>query len=227
MLTTLWNGRQGLLKTQNRLDIISNNISNSETNGYKSLDLSFADVYSEKTKDIVSNTNAGIVKETNKDTDFAILGSGYVKLTDEEGNEFYSRDTSFNIDSKGNFVHSSGLNLVIKDYKPNKFERPVNIDENGKITCNNKANGKIELFDFINRDDLKLASSNLYKYDSEASSVLKATGKLKQGYTEGSNVDTLTSMTDMMMTQRAFALNSKSIQTADQMWQIANNLKNK
>jgi flagellar basal-body rod protein FlgG len=249
MFKVLWNGRSGLAANQNRLDLISNNIANVNTNGYKTVDASFEDIYyanmnrlglpvtnsnetlvngsGVKADKMVANFKQGVFQQTDKESDLAIEGEGFFKLVDPSGNSYYTRDGSFSIDAKGNFVHSSGLILSISDYKPEELKSPISIDSKGNIYSNNNKIGKIDLTDFKSKDSLLASGQNLFQYTGNSEDMLTSNANLVQGFTERSNVDITTEMTDMLITQRAFELNSKTIQAADQMWQIANNLRNR
>lgn len=247
MLKVLWNGRSGLYSNQNRLDMISNNLSNVDTNGYKRVDVNFEDIVynkmdrlglpvtsSERDKliqgsgskgeSIVRDTKQGLLQETGKESDIAIIGPGYFRLKDAEGNYFYSRDGAFSIDKDGNFVHTSGYLLDIDGYDAKNLNRPISIDEKGNLYSGDKIIGKINLYDFTDKDNMVSLSQNLFQSTEEPKPVY---GILKQGFVEKSNVDISKELTDMLVTQRAFELNSQSIKSADEMWQIANNLRSK
>lgn len=249
MLKVLWNGRSGLAANQSRLDLISNNIANVSTNGYKRLDTSFEDIYNAnmrrlglpvtndtenltngsgvKAEKTVSNFKQGILQKTDRESDLAIDGSGFFKLVDSSGNFYYTRDGSFTVDPSGNFIHSSGLMLSISDYSPEKLKSAFSVDSQGNLYSDNNKIGKIDLSDFTSKDTLVASGQSLFQYTGNEEDIKTSNANLVQGFTEGSNVDIATEMTDMLITQRAFELNSKSVQAADQMWQIANNLRSK
>lgn len=247
MLKTLWNGRSGLSSNQNRLDTISNNIANVETNGYKRVDVAFQDIFSEnlnrlglpittgnpnslsqgsgsRADILVRNTQQGSLNETGNETDLAIEGSGFFKLIDQEGNSFYTRDGSFTTDSNGSFVHSSGMKLQIDGFNSTARGNTYTINKAGEIKSENGIVGKINLYDFQDTDNMMPVGNNLFK---GSAFELASKGGIKQGYVENSNVDIAKELTDMMITQRAFELNSRSVKAADDMWQIANNLRGK
>lgn len=247
MLKSLWNGSAGLYSNQNRLDMIANNISNVNTNGYKKNDVSFEDIMYEKldrigvpitsnnrskllqgsgsrAETIVRDFNQGFIKQTGKSTDIAINGKGFFRVKDSNGNYFYTRDGSFNIDKDGNFIHSSGYILDIENYTPIDYNNQINIDTEGNIYSNGDVVGKINLYDFVNRDELISCGENLFRSNIEPQVV---NSEIKQGFIEKSNVDLSKELTDMLLTQRAFEINSRTIKSSDEMWQIANNLRNK
>lgn len=251
MLRALWNGKSGLFSSQNVMDIISNNIANVNTNGYKRMDISFKDLVYDKLNsnglpttsedreslmqgtgsraDIVLRDNKqGVALGTGLMTDLAIDGSGYFRLIskDENGNTryLYTRDGSFRIsefDGQKCFMHSSGYMLDIEDYKPDIITDDIFIRPDGEIFFSGKAAGKVKLYNFKDLDGIKPLGDNLFYSEGE----IEADGKIMQGYLEASNVDVARELVNMIITQRAFQLNSKSISTADEMWQQANNLK--
>lgn len=252
MLRALWNSRSGLASNQNRIDIISNNIANVNTNGYKRLDVSFQDLINynmnrlglpvtaedkqsllqgmgSKADTIVSNSTQGFLMQTGREEDLAIEGNGYFKMyggQDVDGNDkyYYTRDGAFSIDKDGNLVNSSGYILEVDGLTPpQSMKKPLSIDEAGNITSEGKSIGKINIYDFVDRESLVSVGNNMF----EGTGEIQVEPKIKQGFIEASNVDLSKELTDMIVTQRAFELNSKSIKSADEMWQIANNLRSR
>ncbi|MCX7904267.1 MAG: flagellar hook-basal body complex protein [Caloramator sp.] len=250
MLRVLWNGKSGLISNQNRIDALSNNIANVDTNGYKRVDVAFLDVLNESidrlgvpiTSDnrenlsvgsgtkgdlLVRDFSQGILKETGKKTDLAIEGEGYFRLKDNKGQYFYSRDGAFKIDSDGNFVHPSGLILDVENYNNNLSENDkFRISYDGNIYKINDDEeelvGKINLYKVIGQDSFVSKGENVYS--AENVEVLEAF-RLRQGFLESSNADITKELTNMLVTQRAFELNARTVKSADEMWQIANNLR--
>ncbi|MCX7885341.1 MAG: flagellar hook-basal body complex protein [Caloramator sp.] len=248
MLKVLWNGRSGLRSNQNRLDVITNNINNVDTTGYKKNDLSFQDIMYEKlekqgvpissqnrgkllqgsgsrAEKIVRDFKQGFISQTDSETDIAIEGKGFFRVKDSQGRYYYTRDGAFKIDGKGNFVHSSGRLLDIDKYNPSNLSFPISISEKGEIV-NSKGElvGEINIYDFNDKDDIISLGDNLFQTNEKP---IKANGILKQGFLEKSNVDIAKELTDMLITQRAFELNSRTVKSGDEMWQMANNLRNK
>lgn len=247
MLKILYNGRSGLSSNQNRLDAISNNIANVETNGYKRMDVAFEDIFYEQMDRLglpttgntsngftvgsgaraditVRNFMQGLLLQTDRDGDLGIEGDGMFRLKDSNGAYFYTRDGSFTTDKNGNFVHSSGLILDIENYDSSKLSGDYSINENGEVISGDKVIGKIKLYDFADKDGLAAVGQNLFQGDNPKEA---AGSKIKKGFIERSNVDIAQELTDMMITQRAYELNSRTIKSADEMWQIANNLRGK
>lgn len=248
MLSTIWTGQSGLLAQQTKMTSLSNNIANANTTGYKKTDVSFSETLKENIRgrngtpftangnimqgtgtrpsDIYRNHKEGSFITTEKDTDMAINGDGYFKVIDNNGNEFYTRDGSFNFDSNGNFVHSaSGMKIEVTGYNAsNNLKRPISISESGIVLSDGVEVGKINLYNFAYKNQMMSNGDNTFTA-GEAPTASNA--KIAQGYIEGSNVDMVDELTNMITTQRSFEFNSRTIKAADEMWQLANNLKSK
>ena len=254
MIRALWNSRSGMQAMQDKIDSISSNISNSETNGYKKVDVSFNDLVYEqlerngyptnkngvnqhltgsgvKSSEWLRQDKQGPLKETNLDTDLAIDGSGYFKVTQSNGTAAYTRDGSFKLDATGKLVDSNGNRLEVnftsnqKTLTGGKFT----ISADGSLTDSSSGTsvniGKINLYEPIGQDSMLSVGNSLYtpKAGTQINQISDST--IKQGCLEASNVDMTTEMTDMIVAQRAFELSSKGLTTVDQMMGIINNLK--
>ncbi|OFH98050.1 flagellar basal-body rod protein FlgG [Clostridium acetireducens DSM 10703] len=272
MLRALWNSKSGMTAQQNKLDCISNNIANVNTDGYKREDLSFQDLVYEtlerrgypvsenrpkepftgsgvKTGNWIRDNVQGSLKETGSKTDMAIDGKGYFKVITNNGAEAYIRSGNFIVDVDGSIVDKSGNKLSILNNNgaeinalpannPNKVRFTennfyVNSDGTVHIKVDSMYNnvydnvGNIQLYDVVGNDSLMSVGSDLYipKEGTNLYTVTKS--NILQGHLERSNVDMGKEMTDMLVTQRAFELNSRAIRTADEMWGMANNLKSR
>jgi flagellar basal-body rod protein FlgG len=171
---------------------------------------------------------------TQNEFDVAIEGKGYFKILNQ-GLEYYTRAGGFKIDKDGFVTTPNGDRL-----QP-EFTVPSNtvyssIDPSGKITCygpDNKpaATGQISLYTFPNQAGLSNVGRNLFQVTeasgqpTEGKPGVDGVGTIAQGYLEMSNVNVMEEMVNMIITQRAYELNSKAIQTADQMLERAASLK--
>lgn len=176
----------------------------------------------------------GDFKDTKNELDIAIEGKGFFKV--KSGNEdLYTRAGNFKLDSEGNIVTPNGEKLDPGMTVP-KETVTVNIDKNGAVTTfdptgKGTALGEIELYSFPNPAGLYSVGHNLFRAtDSSGQGTSgkpgeNGTGTLAQGFIEISNVDVVEEMVSMIIAQRAYETSSKAIQTADNMLQIANNLK--
>lgn len=247
MLKALWNSRSGLQGSQNKIDIVSNNIANVETTGYKKLDVTFQNAVYESmngkgtpitaeepqrlqqgsgsiAESIVRNYKEGAIIATSSLSDMAINGDGFFELEDNEGSSFYTRDGAFKIDSQGNFVHSTGLLLKIDGYEKDKLKSDFSISPIGEIISNNEIIGKIRTCNFINKDGMIATGNGALKSIEEPKEFY---GTIIQSHLEKSNVDIVKELTDMIIAQRSFSMGARATQTSDELWQLTNNLRNK
>ena len=184
------------------------------------------------------NNTQGNLQDTELATDLAIDGAGnYFRLTTADGSKVYSRDGSFKIDTKGELVDSNSNKLDIefangRNAENTKFkEENMMIDTDGNIFLkedgifNNV--GKLNLYTAIGEDAFQSVGDNMFvpKQGANVQIANPNSTKIRQGFIEGSNVDVTQEMTDMIVTQRAFQLSSKSLETADQMWGMINNMR--
>lgn len=205
-----------------------------------------------RTSDWIRDTSQGNLTQTNQSTDLAVDGEGYFEvLLPEKNNDgtfkrAYTRAGSFSLDANGNLADSSGSILNITyDQNVSAEDKQLTkdnfkIDEQGRIYKtdgqNYKEIGKINLYNVAGQDSLKSIGDNLYAVNTENINGMEVpverpylveNSSIRQGYLELSNVDLSREMTDMIITQRAFELNSRSMKTADEMWGMANNLRSK
>ena len=139
MLRILWNGQSAMSAQQDKLDAISNNLSNVNTEGYKRMDVSFKDLLTEtldrrgypvnngENKNLITGTGVrtsnwmrdksqGNLIQTNAKTDLAIDGEGYFRVQTKNGEFRYIRSGSFNIDNNGDMIDKNGNKLSIELY---------------------------------------------------------------------------------------------------------------
>ena len=168
--------------------------------------------------------------------DIASTGNGFFQIELPDGTIAYTRDGSFKLDDEGNVVNSQGYLLVPNITIPDDATQ-VNIGTDGTVTVvqgnETEVNelGQIETVNFINPAGLHALGDNLYLNTNASGDPIVGTpglngfGQLRQGFVETSNVKLVEEMTDLIVGQRAYEANSKSIQTADSMLQIVNQLK--
>ena len=255
MLTTLWTSKSGLNANQEKLDVISNNIANVNTTGYKKVNAGFKDLISssldewgnplnDKTATVGSGVKAGNftkdnsqggLQTTNQKTDLALDGNGYFKVISSNGTEYYTRDGSFKLDSYGRLVTANGNILEVQyanGYSQNNTgltDDNFTINKKGEIFAENNGNfekvGEIAVYTAVGNDAFTSVGDNLFKELNGVQVYRTLDADMYQGYLEASNVDLSQEMTDMIVTQRAFQLSSKGITAADEMWEMINNLR--
>lgn len=183
----------------------------------------------------------GSLIPTDNPLDVAIYGSGFFVVQLPNGEYNYTRDGSFKLSVEGNqntLVTSDGYIVMDQNNNPISFNgsaKDITIDEFGNIsiTYANGADynaGRLKLVDFVNPEGLLNEGRNLYsETDASGGEVLiygnQMDGEIVQGYLEASNVQVVDEMVEMITAQRAYEINSKTIQTSDEMLQLINNLK--
>ena len=266
MLRLLWNSRSSMMAQQEKLDSISNNIANVNTNGYKKVSTNFKDLMYESMdragypvtedregKAILQNGTGVRVGEwsrdsaqgnltvTNTSTDLAIDGIGYFEVIQKDDSKAYTRAGNFQADSSGTIVDQNGNRLSIVDDQGNdvnSVDGPYNfnqsnfqVDSKGLVTIKDDNGyttvGKVKISNVVGNNSMISIGDNLFMPKPDATVADSNDYSIMQGYLELSNVDIATEMTDMLMTQRAFQLSSSTLKTADEMWQMANNLRGK
>jgi len=182
----------------------------------------------------------GSLDATNNPYDLAIDGPGFFKVLGPEGQEYYTKDGSFKISADGenfNLVTSEGYYVQGENgnIELGSEVKDVTIDARGLITVKREDGtieelGNLSITTFVNPAGLESVGKNLY-ITSAASGEAYDTqndgtgGSILQGYLEYSNVQIVEEMVKLIQAQRAYEINSKSIQTADEMLGMANNLR--
>jgi flagellar basal-body rod protein FlgG len=171
---------------------------------------------------------------TNQELDFAIEGRGFFRVV-MGGEEFYTRAGNFKLDRDGYIVTPDGARLQPEFAVPTGTAR-IEVTQDGVITAldqngNVLAQAQLLIYDFPNPAGLYAVGRNLYRATPAAGDVIEGNpgqngfGTIAQGYLEMSNVDIVEEMVKMIITQRAYESNSKGVLTADQLLEMANNLK--
>jgi len=178
----------------------------------------------------------GDMEHTQNELDLAIEGDGFFQIAMPSGETAFTRDGGFKVDSEGRVVNADGFALEPQISIPTDsvsiavgMDGTVSVLQAGETTPTEV--GTIELARFVNPSGLISMGKNLF-IDSEASGdAMTGTagedglGTLAQGFLEMSNVTVVQEMVNMITAQRAYEANSKSIQTADEMLALANNVK--
>ena len=172
----------------------------------------------------------GNLQQTSNNLDVAIKGQGFFPVQLPDGSTGYTRDGSFQLDGTGQLVTAGGHVLQPGITIPANAQS-VNIAADGtvNVTLPTQATpqsvGQLQLVTFINAGGLEPRGQNLYAETASSGTPnigtpgLDGRGALLQGYVEGSNVNVVEELVSMIATQRAYELNSKAIQTSDQMLQ--------
>lgn len=255
MIRSLWISKTGLEAQQLQMDVIANNLANVSTNGFKRSRAVFEDLLyqtlrqpgaqSSQQTQLPSGLQVGTgvhpvaterlftqgsLQQTGNSRDVAIQGNGFFQVLLPDGTTAYTRDGSFQSDSQGQLVTSSGFPVQPTITIP-PGALSVTIAKDGTVSALVPGNaapvqvGNLQLAGFINPVGLQAFGENLYLQTASSGTPTPNTpgtnglGLLNQGYVETSNVNVVEELVNMIQTQRAYEINSKAIQTSDQMLQ--------
>jgi flagellar basal-body rod protein FlgG len=255
MINSLWISKTGMEAQQMQLDVISNNLANVSTNGFKKSHAVFEDLIYQNLRQVGSNVteqstlptglqvglgvrtvatsrtfSQGSLQQSNNNLDVAIQGNGFFQLTMPDGTIGYTRDGAFQLDNAGRLVSSSGL-LVSGGITVPANASNFTVAQNGTVTVTVPGStapqtiGTITTASFINPAGLEPKGQNIYSETAASGQPNAGTpnsnglGSLMQGFVETSNVNVVQELVSMIQTQRAYEMNSKAIQTSDQMLQ--------
>ena len=178
------------------------------------------------------NYTQGSHDNTGNSLDMAIQGRGFFQVLQPDGTMAYTRDGSFQLNAQGQLVNSTGYPLQPAITIPTGAQS-VTIGADGVVSVLVPGNsspttvGTIQLADFINPAGLQTVGGNLAVESAASGSPttgnpgLNGLGTVVQGSVEASNVNVVEEMVNMIETQRAYEMNSKAVQTTDQMLQYA------
>ena len=255
MIRSLWISKTGLDAQQTNMDVISNNLANVSTTGFKRSRAVFEDLLyqtvrqpgaqSSQQTQIPSGLQIGTgvrpvaaeriqtqgnLQQSGNNLDVAVQGAGFFQVLMPDGTTAYTRDGSFQTDSQGQLVTSSGF-MVQPAMTIPANATSVTIARDGTVSVTQTGVvapvqiGSLQLATFINPGGLQSQGENLYVETASSgtpSTTVPGTngaGLLNQGYVETSNVNVVEELVNMIQTQRAYEINSKAISTSDQMLQ--------
>ncbi len=259
MLRGLWSAASGMAAQQLTIDVISNNLANVNTVGFKKSRADFQDLMYQTLTQAGSTTAdggqiptgiqigmgsrpigvqkmfmQGDFKQTKNELDIAIEGKGFFKIL-RGSEDLYARAGNFKLDADGAIVTPDGDKLQPEMTVPTNTTS-IKIDQTGTVTAfdptgTGSSLGVLEIYTFANPAGLFSVGHNLSRVTDASGDAVSGTagtdgvGTIAQGFLEMSNVDVVEEMVSMIMAQRAYEINSKAIQTGDNMLQVANNLK--
>lgn len=227
--------QQSMMNALKQLDVVSNNLANSSTPGFKSESVYFnrfdnlvaAQMQNASLTDgvlpaakILSNFSEGSLQRTGNPLDFAIDGDAFFEL--QSGAErFYSRAGGFSLASDGRLVNSSGLIVSGVDGDIYLQGGDVSVDRDGAVFEEGEEVGQLKLVKFASTSGLERAGKGLWRTPAGASQEIDDQSGVFQGYLEASNVEPVKEMTNMMMIMRQFESQSRALKEYDGMMNSA------
>jgi flagellar basal-body rod protein FlgG len=258
MLRALYSAASGMSAQQTNLDVISNNLANVNTTGYKKTKIEFEDLLYETQRQPGTDQGSGNelptgvqighgsqvvatekvfttgeLSNTGSQLDVAVQGDGFFEVQLPDGTLAYTRDGGFKTDSNGRVVTSNGLPVQGFQAVPQGTTN-ISISSNGEVsytTPSGTTNFQVQLARFENPGGLSSMGGNLYQQTAASGAPELGTpsqngfGTLAQGYLELSNVQVVEEMVNLIEAQRAYEVNAKAVQAADEMMQMSNNLR--
>lgn len=249
MNISFYTASTGMITQQDAMNIYSNNISNVNTVGYKPLRPSFADcIYTDQRAteedwdtghgQFINKTDfmwdIGGLVETGQELDYALPNNDFFQVLDANGNNFLTRDGSFQISFiEDHWELVNGNGDFVLDYDGNHITVPFETVENedGELIVTDTIdfaalNAQIGVFSVANNWGLEQADGNHFVITERSGQPTANLESDKMQYwLEQSSVDLATEMVHIIETQRSYQLNSRIIQTSDEMQQIANNIR--
>lgn len=258
MTSALQIARSGLDALDSRMKVISNNLANVNTTGFKRDRASFETLMYQTTRPAGApaggdaqyaaglGTGTGVrvagserihiqgaLTQTDNALDLAIEGSGFFQVARPDGTLAYTRDGSFKLDATGRLVTGAGYRLTPEIVLPEGAQQ-VTIAADGTVSATLPGQtepaqvGQVQVTRFLNPAGLQPLGENLYG-ESAASGAAQTgvggvdgAGVIRQGALEASNVSTVQELVDMIETQRAYEVNAKVINAADEMAKYVN-----
>ena len=250
----------GMQAQQTRVEVISNNLANVNTTGFKRSRAHFedllyqtvqgsavvdgADVDATEAVQIGRGTRLaavqridiqGPIEQTGRPLDLAIEGDGFFEVRMPDGTPAYTRDGSFSVSDQGTLITSSGYTLSPGISIPEDATE-LTISANGIVSVTTVGSGpgveigRLELVRFANSPGLRAMGENLFRETAASGEPMPGFaqedgfGRILQGSLEASNVEIVQEMVDMITAMRAYEINSKAVQSAEELSEIANNL---
>jgi len=260
MMRSLYIAATGMEAQNLNIDVISNNLANVNTNGFKKSRPAFQDLLYQTLRTPGATSSDGTMipsgiqvgmgvnpvavekiflqgdfSQTGNSLDAVIQGNGFFQVLMPDGTTSYTRAGSFQLDGQGRIVTPNGYPIEPGITIPANTTN-ISISSDGFVSVLLPGNttptqiGQIQLANFINPGGLNALGSNLFQQTASSGEPTTSNpganglGTILQGSVEMSNVNVVEEMVDMIAAQRAYEVNSKTIQAADQMLQVANNL---
>ena len=237
MIRGLYIAATGMLSQQRRMDVVTNNLANADTVGFKEdqlLTRSFDDMMIERLNDpsvigrsaplgplspgihvdqVATRHGGGPLEETNLSTDLAILGDGYFVVNTPDG-ERYTRSGQFAVSADGFLITAEGHQVQGTAGPVFVGGSQFTVSPDGRVQSPFGLTG-LQLVNFENTDGLRKEGSNLYSnFDAGAQAAAEA--QVRQGFLEGSNVDLTRQVTQMIEIQRSHEINQRVIKMMDE-----------
>lgn len=241
MIRGIYTAASGMLAESLRNDAIANNLANANTAGYKkdvAVTKDFASMlikrmnYGEEDSwigtlgvgsmvdEIATIHNPGMMSQTGNDLDMAINGKGFFTVETPNGVR-YTRNGAFTLNAQGELVTQDGYRVMGRNGAI-RVNGKLSVTGNGSIAINGVQTDQLQLVEFANEKQLVKEGANLFTVPNGVQGQ-PATGQVKQGLLEQSNVNVVSEMVNLIAGYRAYEVNGKAVQSHDQLMDKAVN----
>lgn len=243
MVEGLFSAAAGMAAQQQRLDAISNDIANANTDGYQAERIGFQDLLYNPAggpsgagvatgagtalAQLGTSQAQGAIQQTGRTLDLALTGPGYFEIRRADGSTGLTRNGSFALDASGQLTTADGSVVQPPIKVPaGVSETQISIGPDGTVSAAGRTLGKLAIVSVPAPAQLTAGGNSTYTPSAGSGAVSAVTGTtVRQGALEGSNVDVNSEMVGMMDAQRSYSLDSEAIHLQEQMMQTANGVK--
>jgi flagellar basal-body rod protein FlgF len=239
MVRGLYTAATGMMVQRNKMDVLTNNIVNAETTGFKE-DTLVSSAFGTQMLELLNDPNASLVggtvggynfgthiqelytdftsgsfEQTDVNTDLAINGDGFFAVETPDG-ERLTRAGNFNVDSNGDLVTSDGNYVLGQNGHIHVGSDNFSVSEDGAVSVNGSTVDNLRLETVSDTSALRKQGDNLYYIYGNSQPVAATGAKVLQGYQESSNVNVTDEMVDMTTLYRKYEANQKIVSMTDE-----------
>lgn len=237
MLRSLYIASTGMLDNRKKMNVMTNNISNMETVGFKKdtyVSRSFKDMLIQEvsqngksksksigmlntgvhTDEVVTCFDQGNVEETGRLLDFALQGSGFFAVETAQG-ERYTRDGCFSVNNNGYLINNDGHYVTGQNGRIFVGENDFTVDESGGVFVDEVQIDSLKIVSFTDESQLRKEGDNLYANTGAGAAAAQDT-LVRQGFKETSNVDMTQEIVNMLQVSRSYETNQRIVKMLDE-----------
>ncbi|MBP2627199.1 MAG: flagellar basal-body rod protein FlgF [Firmicutes bacterium] len=242
MIRGIYTGASGMLAESMRTDVISNNLANANTTGFKkdvAVSKDFASMLITRINDgadapvigsmgvgamideISTNQSAGGIRITGNNFDLALEGKGFFAVETPRGVR-YTRNGTFSKNTKGELITQDGYRVLGQNGPIRINGNKMVVSDDGSVIVDDQPAGKLQVLEFANEKQLQKEGSSLYIADPNQERTA-STSSVRQGFSELSNVNVVGEMVNLISSYRTYEINGKVVQSHDQLMDKAVN----
>ena len=204
---------QGGLRQNLKLELISNNLANANSTGYKKDLLSFDNMFKSQ---LTTDYSQGDIKTSGNKLDIALHGDGFFKIQ-SDNKVYYTRCGEFSLNKNSILSTADGKPVLGENGHVTIDGTDIQINNDGEIIVDSQLIDKLDIVTFFDKSNLKKIGASLFDYTGNPNDeIIPENIFVKQGQLESPNVSVVTEMTKMINTHRMFETYQKMIQTIDE-----------